>query len=293
MGLTKTTQAFVQKMIDASFNPGWTDITTLGCGGNADCGKILTNYINSFPISSVINLYVPKGVFYILSTLNIVDRKVNIRGLDRGLSIFYVKEGVDGIFVDRKQGIFYDYTFERFALQALSKTTRAHGIKMWQRGILRDLDIQNFNGNGVYLDGFAVGDADKDAAHNCTFSKVYDCLIAANSENGIYIDGQDGSACIVMGCDIRNNGMWALWDSTFLGCSFLLNLMHQNAAGALFVEHPNATGVLFAGNYLENNNSRVLVWESSGVVGNTGVVNVEYWKDLNEVQRAKILEGNR
>lgn len=276
MGLTKQTQVFVQKMIDASFNVGWIDITSLGCNGSNDCGKILTDYINSKQVDSVINLYVPPGVFYLKSTLLIVDRKVNIRGYDRGLSIFYVVQGIDGIKVDRKKGLRYDWTFERFAINALGKVGTNHGIMIWQRGILRDLDIQGFSGTGVYIDGYAVGSADKDAAHNAAFSKVYDCLIAGNDGHGILIDGQDGNACITFGNDIRNNGGWGIWDSSLLGGSHFGNMMHSNKLGAYTVDGDvNQTSIF--GGYIENDhgpnqfpNKLVKVYGGYSQAGNVG-----------------------
>lgn len=67
----------------------------------------------------------------------------------------------------------------------------------------RKVAVSSFGGCGVHIDGYVTGSPDKDASHNASFPKIYDCSISANVLDGILIDGADGNACISMGNDIR------------------------------------------------------------------------------------------
>ncbi|HEU4469656.1 MAG TPA: glycosyl hydrolase family 28-related protein [Flavisolibacter sp.] len=244
---------------------GYTSITSLGCkaDGSTDCGRILSNYIAAQPVNAIINLFIPAGKFYFGSTLTIEDRMVNLRGAGRGVAIIYVAEGVHGIFINRRKGIMSDYTMEKFSLVAYGKKKPGFsGIRMWQRGVLRDLEIQGFSGYGVHIDGYLGGKEDN---HDASFSKVYDCFIAACGADGILIDGKDGNACITQNCDIRNNGGWGLRESSFLGGSHYGNMFHANAKGAYTIDHGTAM-VLIAGGYTEGDQPPSLITRSTTVL---------------------------
>jgi len=260
----ETTSMNSQKLNDIGYLP----VTLLGCKADfsVDCGKILSDYIASLPINSSINLFIPAGKYYFGSTLMIQDRSVNIMGAGKGRTIIYVADGVSGIFINRKKGVMSDYTIERLSLIAQGKKKAgASGIKMWQKGIVRDVEIQGFSSNGIHIDGYLGG---KDDNHDASFSKVYDCIIAVCGQDGILIDGKDGNACVTMNCDIRNNGGWGIRESSFLGGTHIGNMFHSNKSGSYTVDHPSAA-VVIVGGYTEGDQPPSLLTKKTVITGAT------------------------
>jgi hypothetical protein len=242
-----------------------------------DCGKIISDYCAAQTINSVINLRVPAGKYYLENTIYCEDRRLNLIGEGRNLSIFYVKDGTIGIWVDRKRAAASGNYLASFSIAAWgSSFESADGIRIWQQSIINDVEVSNFGGNGIRVDGYVIGNPDKDAAHNASFTKIYDCIVAGNKLDGIMIDGLDGNACITIGNDIRNNGGWAIHESSFLGGSHFCNMAHANGKGAFTVDHPSAAGASWIGGYVEGDNAKMLIWKNNSVQYVTGTYNIEY-----------------
>ncbi len=247
----------------------YTSIVDLGCKGDqsTDCGKILSDYIASKPVNSVLNLYVPKGNFYIGTTWLIEDRQVNIIGEGPGNSVFYVKDGVTGIKANRKIGILQPNYFSSFWLASYGKSSEeADGIQIWHQSILNNVDITGFGGYGVHIDGYVIGRPEDDAAHNASQSKIYDCIIGSNGKDGILIDGSDANACITLGNDIRNNGGWGLRESSFLGGTHIGNMFHANGLGPVVVDHSTNKSA-FLGGYTEGDQPPAELFQTNEVIG--------------------------
>jgi hypothetical protein len=248
---------------------GYKSIIDLGCRPDMtnDCGKIISDYIATQPVNAVINLRVPAGRFYLAKTIYCEDRRLNLVGDGRNLSIFYVKDGVVGIWVDRKYGAAYGNYMASFSIAANGHSIdTADGIRIWQTGTVNDVEVSGFGGSGIRVDGYVIGDPKKDAAHNASFAKIYDCIVAMNASDGILIDGSDGNACITMGNDIRNNGGWGLRESSFLGGTHIGNMFHANKLGPFTVDHPTNASV-FIGGYTEGDQTPGLIYSTNQVVG--------------------------
>jgi hypothetical protein len=253
MGLTKSTQDFVQKMIDASLAEGATNVRSLGGSEKVDVAKIIAKHIMSQPRDAVVDIFLPAGNWYFQSTLYWEDRTVNFRGAGIGKTFIYVTSGIVGMWANRKRGIVGVNTLSDFWIGAGSKegtNVDADGIRVWHQSTVRNVAVSNFGGSGIHIDGYVVGDPDKDAAHNASFSKVYDCAISANNGHGIWVDGSDGNACVTFANDIRNNGGFGVFASSFLGGTNIANMLHANAKGAYGSDSPGSQETIIGG-YVE------------------------------------------
>lgn len=116
-----------------------------------------------------------------------------------------------------------------------------HGVMLRGAAMLENLYITHFQGDGVHTNTNVSGTTTKGNAN--TF-KINNCTVQW-SRNGIFIDGPDGNAGIVMGCDTAFNRAWGIFDSSFLGNCIVG--CHADSNGFAYNGNPSAV-VSFNGN---------------------------------------------
>jgi hypothetical protein len=87
-----------------------------------------------------------------------------------------------------------------------------HGIQLRGRATIRHCSIDNFPGDGIHVTATAGGTIEGNAN-----LFLIDKTFFIRNRNGLYLDGADANAGLVMGCDFSNNRRWGVWDSSFLG----------------------------------------------------------------------------
>lgn len=116
--------------------------------------------------------------------------------------------------------------------------TRGHGIWLRARAVLRNLVIEKFPGNGVHIVASFSGAAD--VRGNANGWLVEAARITKCHQNGVYVDGADVNAGLGSLLDVGSNGRWGIWDSSFLGNTYVGCQAETNGfAGA----GANASGV--------------------------------------------------
>lgn len=94
----------------------------------------------------------------------------------------------------------------------------AHGIHLRASARLEKLVISDFEGDGVYA--FAVAGSGGANEGNANVSFV-ERLRIIRCRTGLFIDGADTNAWTVIGIDCSANRRWGIWDSSFLGNTYL------------------------------------------------------------------------
>jgi hypothetical protein len=93
------------------------------------------------------------------------------------------------------------------------------GIWLRARAIIRDCVVSGFGGHGIKIAAAAGGSPDIEGnANNWRIDNVR-CLI--NGEWGLFVDGPDVNAGTCIGLDVSSNGGGGIWDSSFLGNTYI------------------------------------------------------------------------
>jgi hypothetical protein len=93
-----------------------------------------------------------------------------------------------------------------------------HAIHMRGTTTLRDIMIQDWPGDGIHIEGGAGTGGSTEGNANCF--KLNDLRIQG-CRNGVYCDGADTNAGIGIGVDVSANRQWGIWDSSFLGNTWI------------------------------------------------------------------------
>lgn len=89
-----------------------------------------------------------------------------------------------------------------------------HGVELRARATLSDLEIKNWQGDGIFSRCVA-GSAGVNEGNSNVAQIVR--VVAHHNRNGLYCDGPDANVWNVIGGDYRENRRWGIWDSSFLG----------------------------------------------------------------------------
>jgi len=101
-----------------------------------------------------------------------------------------------------------------------------HCIWLRARAVIRNVYIQSFTGNGLHIVASSgAGGAAEGNANNfyVDTGRIQLC------EHGIFVDGADANAGYVGAVDVTSNRRWGVWDSSFLGNTYVA--IHADSNG--------------------------------------------------------------
>lgn len=96
--------------------------------------------------------------------------------------------------------------------------SEAHGIHLRANATIRDCGIYDFSGDGIHAAATAGGGAPNEGNDNCC---RIDNVLVQNCRNGIFFDGADTNACTIYAANLLSNRQWGVWDSSFLGNTYI------------------------------------------------------------------------
>lgn len=93
----------------------------------------------------------------------------------------------------------------------------AHGIHLRGQARIENVIIDLFEGDGIHADaGIGSGTIEGNAnLSSIVLSRIQRC------RNGIYFQSADSNACTIIGADCSSNRQWGVYDSSFLGNTYL------------------------------------------------------------------------
>jgi hypothetical protein len=194
-------------------------------------------------------------------------RTIHLKGASAGgarsnfghASKLYFAAGVQGIVLPGTAGVFpaMDPSAAWSCIEDLSLyclgfggQTTMHGIQANCQVVLRNVRVEGFGGDGVRVEAFAP-------ATNANLSYLEGVRCSSNAGNGFYFEGPDANACVCTGLDASANGGWGIFDSSFLGNTFIGCHTATNALGGYKTDNANAYAV-FIGCYSEGETSSVI-----------------------------------
>ncbi len=138
--------------------------------------------------------------------------------------------------------------------------TTAHGIDVQARVKIQDCSISGFKGNGINL----VADVNSRTNANCW--AIDTVSLTGNGGHGLYVDGGDTNAGVGKSINSSANGGWGIYDSSFLGNTYLGCHTASNVLGAYKSDNANARNI-FLGCYAEGGQPASEIASPSMVIG--------------------------
>jgi hypothetical protein len=99
--------------------------------------------------------------------------------------------------------------------------TGTNGSGVWMRGraFVKDCYIREFAEHGLRIDATAGGGGALEG--NANSWRVEGVFVTQNGGHGVFVDGADTNAGYALGVDSQSNGRWGIYDSSFLGNTYL------------------------------------------------------------------------
>ena len=110
-----------------------------------------------------------------------------------------------------------------------------NGIEMLQRADIIDCQIRNAGLDGIHVNA-SVGGNPPGNANMWTVTRVR----ARGGRHGLFVDGGDVNSGCITTLDISNCGGWGVFDSGFLGNTYIGCHVSANHDGAYHTDNPNA-----------------------------------------------------
>lgn len=231
------------------------------------------NTPGAYPGSYAGELRIPKGSYYLSNTWKI-DRQVRIVGDSSpdgnalGSVRLYFADGVDGIvFEDYRTSVSGNFA-DGSSLESVYITRKntalstGDGIWMRTRARLRDVVIDQMGRHGCRIEATSGGAVEG----NANLWHIDSCRFMRNGTDGLYIDGADVNAGVAVRLDCSNNGRHGIFDSSFLGNTFVACHTESNTSSQYKTDNSNARSV-FLGCYSEGGYPASSIVAPSMVIG--------------------------
>lgn len=216
---------------------------------------------------------IPPGSYYLSNTWKI-DRQVRITGHSSpdgnapGAVRLIFADGIDGIvFEDYRTSVSGNFadgaTLERVYITRKNfALSTGDGIWMRTRARLRDIIIDRFGRHGCRIDATSGASTTQGNANNW---EIQSSRFMRNGMDGLFVDGADANAGVAIRLDCSANGRHGIYDSSFLGNTYVACHVDANLAEGYKTDNLNNYCV-FVGCYEEGG------WTPSSFAGATTVL---------------------
>lgn len=193
---------------------------------------------------------VPRGNYKLAGNL-VINRSIRLEGETGGSrfpsSVLLFNAGTDpaGIVIETANGVAAnprgDSTIlAHLAIISTSTENPAHGVWLKARATLLWCRVKGFGGHGIFVDGRG----DQPQQLNANTWQIIGGITENNLGHGLYIQGADSNAGFCLGLAADDNGGSGIYDSSFLGCTFMACSTQANRAAAYRVETKHNTVLL-------------------------------------------------
>ena len=105
-------------------------------------------------------------------------------------------------------------------IYSLGGTDRTkHGIVIRARAFVFNTHVADFPGDGIHIQASAgLGGAAEGNANSWSLMNI---VTTRNKNHGLYVNGDDSNAGTALNVDASSNGRYGIWDSSFLGNTYI------------------------------------------------------------------------
>lgn len=221
-----------------------------------------------YPSSGRIEL--PRGVVYLNGPLTL-EKSVHLIGHGSGqqggnfATTLKFPSNTKGIVAKKGDNSPLQYgadgsIIEGVLLKGSGTSSVAHGIEMECRIKLRDVTVERFGGNGISIV------ADVASNRNANLWEIDTASVIACGQHGLSVQGGDANSGVAKSVNVVGNGGWGIYDSSFLGNTYIGCHADSNVLGAYKSDNANARNV-FLGCYSEGGQPASVIDHPSMVIG--------------------------
>ena len=145
--------------------------------------------------------------------------------------------------------------------------TSKHGIWLRARATLRGVTVTGFPGDGIHIEASTQTD-DPALIGNANGWSVDTVYVGQNGRHGFYVHGSDTNAGQALGINAIGNGGAGIYDSSFLGNTYIGCHASANIGPSYKTDNPNGRNVLI-GCYEESGQVPAELSRLSVVIGGT------------------------
>jgi hypothetical protein len=156
----------------------------------------------------------------------------------------------------------YATQIRNLLIQGRDKVAPSRGLVARARFHLENVTVYGFPGNGIDVYGNIASTQHSDAS--CWY--VANCSVASCGGHGLFLDGPDVNAGVAVMLDCRDNGGIGIYDSSFLGNTFVACHTNNNHGGSYKTDNPNQRSI-FVGCYAEGGQPPAQVMSHSILIG--------------------------
>lgn len=217
-------------------------------------------------------IYVPPGKYYLSGTFK-VDRNIKLIGAgspygnDEGSSRLEFAKNCDGILLvdyrdspNNKQGS--GMVIQDLSIQPKAGGTTGSGVSMKTTARLVNLYCCGWPEHGIKIDA----STSYTPASNANIWYVSGCTTSSNTLHGLYVKGADANAGACYSHNAIGNGGWGIYDSSFLGNTYVGCHTSSNVAGSYKSDNPNARN-MFLNCYSEGGQPSAAVVAPAMIIG--------------------------
>ncbi len=257
--------------------------------GVTDNSAALAAAIASFPTNLDGNTYsyagtilFPPGQYYFASTIQI-NRQVRLVGAGSpagnalGPSQLLFADNIDGIAINHANvptngaldaaGAMLDGLYLKRSKNTAG--TLGNGVNVSTRCEIRNCMIDSFRGDGIHI----VADSSGSPSTNANNWHIENCRVISNGGNGLYVQGGDTNSGTAVGLDCSSNTLDGIYDSSFLGNSYIGCHTASNVRYGYHSDNANARNV-FVGCYTEGGEVHSIAFPAfvfGGILSSVGV----------------------
>lgn len=187
------------------------------------------------------SMFVPAGIYYLGTDTLDVDFTCRVSGEGTGLpgggaSVLRWAAGATGIRVQAYNtsgadqvaapemdnitgsGCIFEGLYLKGGYAGSGVEAEEHGFHLRAMALIRDCTISHFRGNGIHVQAAVGTGAPLEGNANLT---RLDNVSVSHCRNGIYFDSADANACTVTHANVNANRQWGIYDSSFLGNTYV------------------------------------------------------------------------
>jgi hypothetical protein len=165
---------------------------------------------------------------------------------------------------DARGTIFESLLIQRGNGEATTIDGVSHGIRLRTWALISNSQIRGFAGNGIHVDCRVTGGTNETHGNANRFTIQYTTI--TRCFHGVYTNNLDANVGRGIGVDCTTNAGWGIYDSTFLGNTWVGCHTANNGLGSYKTDDPNARSV-FLGCYEEGGQRASIIPPSIHVGG--------------------------
>lgn len=240
------------RQFDGPVNPRWFGLAEGDNSANGAANSAaMSALLQAIAAAGRCSVRFPRGVFWFASTIELSTGRITLEGPasmgGEGAELKF-PTGVTGIRVhgpltsgaDTKDptahasaaGSLIRHLTLRGAFSTSGIEAEAHGIQLRDDARIENVLVTRFEGDGIHAAASTGAASGANPPYGNVNKSVLTDVTVSQCRNGMFFNGLDSNACTIVAANCASNRQWGIWDSSFLGNTYLGGHVSTNARSA-------------------------------------------------------------